>query len=175
MSIKETLGLRSHREDPKIFWFSLTLLCLLLALAGFLLSLLHLPGLPGLALRASGGLFLSWAFLCAVLTEAWNHRKKAPSDRAQIQTESGLLLLTAALVLPDRLLRLHPAAVPSLPVVLAGVALYAAARTAGPVLRRKGRFSTREIFLILCCGVLACGVFLSFFDLWSAVSAARSV
>ena len=29
MSIKETLGLRTHKEDHKMFWFELTLLFLL--------------------------------------------------------------------------------------------------------------------------------------------------
>lgn len=165
MSLKETLGLRSHREDPKMFWFEMTLLCLILGLVGSFLSLAELPGISGLIFRVLGGLGLNWALLCAVLTEATAYRKKSSISRQQIQFENQILLFTAVLTLLDRLLRLFPAADPSFPVVLAGIALYSTARIAGPRIHRKERFTTREILLILACGVLAFIFLVPFLDL----------
>lgn len=166
MSLKETWGLRSHREDPKLFWFEMTLLCLGLGLAGFFLSLAGFPGLIGLVFRVLRGIGLSWALICAALTEASGRRKQFPSSPSQIQLENRLLLLSAALVLLEQLLSLFPSTGRTVyPVVFAGIAVYFIARIAGPRLIRKESFSTREILMILACGVLACVLLIPFLDM----------
>ena len=66
MSLKETLGLRSHREDPKMFWFEMTLLLLILGGAAALLSLLRLQGTTGMAVRVARGTALSGAFVAGI-------------------------------------------------------------------------------------------------------------
>ncbi|MEA4932083.1 MAG: hypothetical protein VB071_00585 [Lawsonibacter sp.] len=166
MSLKETLGLRTYREDPKLFWFEMTLLCLGLGLAGFFLSLAGFSGLSGLVFRVLRGIGLSWAMICAVLTEASGRRKKISSSHSQIQLENRLLLLSAALVLLEQLLSLFPSSGrAAYPVVFAGIAVYFIARIAGPRLSRKESFSTREILMILACGVLACVLLISFLDM----------
>ena len=166
MSFKETLGLRSHREDPKLFWFEMTLLCLGLGLAGLFLSLAGFSGISGLLFRVLRGIGLSWALICAVLTEESGRRKKRPSSRSQIQLENRLLLLSAALVLLEQLLSLFPSTErTTYPVVFAGIAVYFIARIAGPRVSRKESFSTREILMILACGVLACVLVIPFLDM----------
>lgn len=166
MSLKESLGLRTRKEDPKMFWFEMTLLCLLLAAAGWLLSLLKLGGVPGLMLKVSGPLFLSWALICGVTTESVDYRKKNPVPYSQLQLEKGILILTAVLALLDRLLRLFPYDGNPLPVVFAGIAAYYFARISGPKLREKGgRMTSKELSLTLVCGVLAWVVLIPFFDM----------
>lgn len=166
MSLKESLGLRSHKEDPKMFWFGLTLLCLLLGGAGWLLSLLKLPGIVGVILKVAGPLFLCWALVCAVLTESVDYRQKNPVSRGQLQLEKGILAITAVLVLLDRLLRLFPYDGSPLPVVFAGIAAYFFARISGPKLREKGgRMTSKELTTVLMCGVLAWVIFLPFLDM----------
>lgn len=173
MSLKETLGLRSHRESPKLFWFELTLLCLGLGLAGVFLSLAGFSGLWGLVSRVLRGLGLSWALICAVLTEASVRRKERALPRSQIQLENRLLLLSVALVLLEQLLSLFPSAGrTTYPVVFAGIAVYFIARIAGPRLSRKESFSTREILLILACGVLACVLLIPFLDMATEILSA---
>lgn len=164
MSLKEKLGLRSHREDPKMFWFEMTLLCLLPGAAGGLLSLARFPGAPGVVLRIARGLGLSWAFLCALLTAASGRRKKSEFPLAQIQLENQILLCTAVLVLLEQLLAVFPNASPAPPIVLSGTALYLTACIAGPKLRRRERFNTREILILLACGTLAFFLLVPFLD-----------
>ena len=161
MSLKETLGLRSHKEDPKMFWFELTLLCLLAGAAGGLLSLI---GLGGRISGALGGLAISWALVCAALTGAWNGRKRIPPDPKQMKLENQLLVLAAVLALPDHLLPLLPGGGVPCMTVLAGLCLYYTARIAGPKLRKKESFTMREILVIIACGVLACVLLISLVD-----------
>ncbi|MGE4276369.1 MAG: hypothetical protein AB7E30_04220 [Lawsonibacter sp.] len=166
MSLKETLGLRSHRENPKLFWFEITLLCLGLGLAGLFLSLIGSLGISGLVFRILRGLGLSWALICAVLTEASGRRKELSPPRSQIQLENRLLLLTAVLTLLEQLLFFFPSTErTTYPVVFAGIALYFIARIAGPRLSRKESFSTREILLILVFGVLAFVLLMPFLNM----------
>ena len=166
MSLKESLGLRSHKEDPKMFWFEMTLLCLLLSAAGWLLSLLKLSGIVGTILKIAGPLFLSWALVCAVLTESVDYRKKNPVPYSQRQLENGILTLTAVLALLDRLLRLFPHDGNPMPVVIAGVAVYFFVRISVPRLRVKhGRMTSKELTLVLICGVLAWIILLPFIDM----------
>lgn len=165
MSLKEKLGLRSHREDPKMFWFEMTLLCLILGLAGALLSLVGFSGTPGLMVRLVRGLGLNGAFLCALLTEASGHRKKENSRWKQVQMENQIFLFTAVVVLLEQLLHLFPNAVSTPPVVLAGAAVYFIARVAGPKLNRKERLVTREMLLIMALGLLAFALLVPFLDM----------
>ena len=169
MSLKEKLGLRSHREDPKMFWFEMALLCLFLGVVGGLLSLARFSGPPGVAVSIVRGLGLSWAFLCALLTAASGRRKQSGIPWAQVQLENQILLFTAVLVLLEQLLAVFPSASPTPPIVLAGTAVYLIARIAGPKLRRKERFNTREILLLLACGVLAFFLLVPFLDMATEV------
>lgn len=162
MSLKETLGLRSHREDPKLFWFAMTLLCLLL---GGVAALAAVLGAPKHILWTSLlRLFLSWALVCALLTQAQDYRRKATPAFTQVQLENSLLLLSAVLAVLDVLLRLFPEGSSPYPPSFAAMALYFVARIACPHLRDKSPFSTREIMLILACGVLACVLLIPFLD-----------
>lgn len=163
MSVKETLGLRTHKEDPKMFWFELTLLFLLLGGIGWLLSLLKLPGIAGAALKVAGPLFLCWAVLCAVTTEGVDFRRKNPVTRSQVQLENAILAVTAALTALDWVLRLFPHEDSHLPVVIAGIAAYYFARISGPKLRQKGgRMTSKELSITLICGVLAWVILMPF-------------
>lgn len=172
MSLKEKLGLRSHREDPKLFWFEITLLCLGLGLAGFVLSLPKYSGIPGVVFRVLRGIGLSWAFICAVLTEASGHRKKLCPSHSQVQLENRLLLFTAALALLEQLLFLFPfTGRTTYPIVFAGIAVYFIARIAGPRLSRHESFPTRDILMILACGVLACVLLIPFLDMAVEIAA----
>ncbi|OUQ76041.1 hypothetical protein [Flavonifractor sp. An100] len=162
MSLKETLGLRSHKEDPKLFWFSLTLLCLLLGTAAALAALFGAPGhaVWGVLWRV----LLSWALVCSLLTHAQEDRRRSKPPFTQIQLENSLLLLAAVLAVLDALLRLFPQGAAPYPPTFSAVALYFIARIACPRLRDKSPFSTREILLILACGVLACVLLIPFLD-----------
>ena len=165
MSLKEALGLRSHREDPKMFWFEMALLLLILGGAAALLSLLHLQGAAGMAVRVTRGTALNCAFICALLTEAAGHRKKDAVSKRQIQMENLLLLLAAALALLQELLLLFPGARYTGPMVFMGADLYFIARIAMPRLESKQRFVTREILLIMGCGLIAFGLLVPFLDM----------
>ena len=140
----------------KMIW-----LCLLAGLAGWLLSL---AGIARPASGAAGGLGLSWALVCAALTEAWSRRSKLPPDLKQKKLENQLLLLAAILALLDQLVRLFPDSVGGPPAVFAGLCLYYIARVAGPKLRKKESFTMREILLIIACGVLACVLLIPLVD-----------
>lgn len=167
MSLKETLGLRSHREDPKMFWFQLTLLCLL---AGLACALARLLG-AGVVWWAAGRTLLSWALVCALLTHAQGQRKRRDLPLAQTKLENRLLLLSCLLAVLDGLVCLFPDGGAPYPAGLAGAALYYIACLAGPRLWRKSPFTSREIFLILACGVLACVLLIPFLDkVWAIVS-----
>ena len=165
MSLKETLGLRSHREDPKMFWFEMTLLLLVLGVAAALLALLRLQGTAGMAVRVVRGAALSGAFVCALLTEAVGHRKKDAVSIRQIQMENLLLLLSMVLALLQELLLLFPGARYTGPMAAMGAALYFMARIALPRSEAKERFTTREILLIMGCGLLAFGLLVPFLDM----------
>ena len=167
MSLRETLGLRSHREDPKVFWFALTLLCLVLGGAAFLAAVLGAP-YPALWTSLWRPL-LSWALVCALLTQAQDYRRRAKPAFTQVQLENSLLLLSAVLAVLDSLLRLFPEGASPYPPSFAPVALYFIARIACPRLRDKSPFSTREILLVLACGVLACVLLIPFLDTAVAV------
>ena len=165
MSLKETLGLRSHREDPKMFWFEMTLLLLVLGVAAALLALLRLQGTTGMAVRVVRGAALSGAFVCALLTEAVGHRKKDAVSIRQIQMENLLLLLSMVLALLQELLLLFPGARYTGPMAVMGAALYFMARIALPRSEAKERFTTREILLVMGCGLLAFGLLVPFLDM----------
>lgn len=165
MSLKETLGLRSHREDPKMFWFELTLLALLVGLVAALLALLHFSGLLGQLLPPIRGIAFSWALVCALLAEAVGHRRKDAVSIQQIRTENLLLLLAAVLAPLQELLLLFPGARYTGPMVLVGAALYFIARTLLPRTEAKERCTSREILLIMGCGLLAFGLLVPFLDM----------
>ena len=172
MSLKETLGLRTHKEDPKMFWFELTLLCLILAAVSWLLSLLKLSGVPGILFRVAPPLFLSWALVCALFTELVNHRRHTSAPYSQHQLENYLLLLAAVLALLDQILHLLPNAESTFPVVFAGVGAYFMARVSGPRLRSKEKMTTQELILVLISGVMAWLILLPFLDMaYNVISA----
>lgn len=165
MSVKEALGLRSHREDPKMFWFEMTLLLLILGAVAALLSLFHLQGGVGVAVRVVRGTALSGAFGCALLTEAAGRRKEGAVSKRQMQMENRLLLLAVVLALLQELLLLFPGARYTGPMVVMGADLYFIARIAMPRLERKEQFATREILLIMGCGLIAFGLLVPFVDM----------
>ena len=160
MSLKEFLGLRSHREDPKLFWFQFTLLCLLAGLAALLAWALG----AGRVWSALGSVLLCWGLVCALLTQAQTRRRQNTLPQAQTKLENRLLLLSALLAVLDGLLRLLPQAGAPYPAAIGGMALYFIAWIAGPRLWHKEPFSAREIVLILACGVLACVILFPFLE-----------
>lgn len=163
MSLKEAIGLRTHREDPKMFWFQFTLLSLLLWLAAALLSFLHLGGAPGLAVGVLNGLAPCWVLECAVLTWTADGRKNSPPSPKQRLWENQIFWLTAALaVLAELLHQISSGVSYALPVTLAGLAVYWIIRIAAPRLTAKEHFATGEILRILLLGITACVFFARF-------------
>ena len=165
MSLKETLGLRTYREDPRMFWFEMALLCFLVGLVCALLNLFRFQGVPGLVIRLAVGVGICWGILCAVQTEAASRRKQKEPPSAQVQLEDRLLLMTALLALLERLLLLFPSETRSYLVVAAGLCLYFIVRISGPKLRRRETFSSGEIIKILLLGMIAFGLFVPFLNM----------
>ena len=167
MSLKETLGVRSHREDPKMFWFQLTLLCLLSGLICLVVGLLGVGTIWAVLSRV----LLCWALICAVLTQAQGRRSRSDLPQTQVKLENRLLLLAALLSLLDGMLCLLPSGGAPYPAGVAGVALYYIACLSGSRLCKKAPFTSRELALILACGVLACVLLIPFVDtVWAALS-----
>ena len=84
--------------------------------------------------------------------------------------ENRLLLLAALLSLLDGMLCLLPSGGAPYPAGVAGVALYYIACLSGPRLWKKAPFTSRELALILACGVLACVLLIPFVDtVWAAL------
>lgn len=166
MSLKETLGLRSHREDPKVFWFSMLLLSLLLWLAGTLLSLLNLQGIPGLLINLLRGLAPCWALECSVLTWVVNGTNATPSTGKQRLVELQIFPFTAVLALLAQLIHsISPGMNQAIFVTIAGLSIYFIVHTAWPRLQSKQSFTTPEIMLILLLGVIASVFLFQFLDI----------
>lgn len=168
MSLKDSLGIRSHRENAKMFWFELTLLFLLLELAAFALGKL-VPGTIGAVAAATGGMWISWAILCAALTSSASRLQKGKATKPQAKLEEQLMLLFAAMAVLERLLAVYLGARIICPVALAGLCVYLIASEVGDKLRKSERLGTREILVVLAAGTLAFVIMTPFFDMIAQV------